>query len=322
MYDILIIGAGPIGMACGIEAQNKGLSYLVIDKGYLVNSLYHYPQSMTFFSTSDKLEIGGIPFISQNTKPTRSEALEYYRKVAMHHQLNLNLHEQFQGAKKIDETYFEVETSKDHYTCKHLILATGFYDLINPLNVAGEELPKVDHYYKDPHPYFNLRVAVVGAANSAVDAALELYRKGAREVSMIIRESEVSERVKYWVRPDIINRIKEGSIKAYFESEITKIEEDFIEFKKAGTLNRIANDRVLALTGYRPDFKLLETLGIEFSKESSRRPIYQEESMESTVENLFLAGVICGGLETNKWFIENSRVHAELIIQEILKRRA
>lgn len=320
MHDILIIGAGPIGMACAIAAKEQGLSYLIIDKGYLVNSLYHYPHSMTFFSTADKLEIGGIPFISQNTKPTRSEALEYYRRVAMNHQLEMNLHERFTKAQKMQDGNLKVETNKGSYICKYLILATGFYDLINPLNVPGENLPKVDHYYKDPHPYYNLRVAVVGAANSAVDAALELYRKGAKEVTMIIREREISERVKYWVRPDMINRIKEGSIKVYFESDVTEIKEDSIHFKKSGKTQQIPNDRVLALTGYRPDFQLLEGLGIKFSEEASRKPIYNEKTMESSISNIFLAGVICGGLETNKWFIENSRVHADLIVAEILNR--
>ncbi len=320
MYDLVIIGAGPIGMATAISAKQNGLSYLIIDKGYLVNSLYHYPQSMTFFSTADKLEIGGIPFISQNTKPTRSEALEYYRRVAMHHQLKMHLHEAFYSATKDRNGVFELKTSKSSYRTKNLILATGFYDLINPLNIPGEDLSKVSHYYQDPHPYFNLKVAVVGAANSAVDAALELYRKGAKEVSMIIRESEISERVKYWVRPDVINRIKEGSIKAYFESELSRIEENQIHFKHEGQEKTIENDRVLALTGYRPDFKLLEKLGLKFSTEASRKPIYNEKTMESSVENIFLAGVICGGLETNKWFIENSRVHADLIVSEILRR--
>ena len=320
-YDLIIIGAGPIGMACGIAAQQAGLTYLILDKGYLVNSLYHYPHSMTFFSTADKLEIGSIPFISQNVKPSRAEALEYYRHIAMHHQLNLNLHEGFEDLKKPGDTYL-VQSEKAVYRCKYLVLATGFYDLENRLNIPGEDLAKVSHYYKDPHPYFNLKVAVVGAANSAVDAALELYRKGAKEVTMIIREKEISPRVKYWVRPDMVNRIAEGSIKAYFEAELTEIHEDRILLKQKDGMLEIENDRVLALTGYRPDFALLEKIGIEFSNEASRKPIYKEETMESSLENVFLAGVICGGLETNKWFIENSRVHADIIIAELVKREA
>ncbi|WP_421753273.1 YpdA family putative bacillithiol disulfide reductase [Croceimicrobium sp.] len=319
MYDLIIVGGGPIGMACGIAAQEAGINYLIIEKGYLVNSLYHYPHSMTFFSTADKLEIGGIPFISQNTKPTRSEALEYYRRVCMKHQLHIHLQERLVDVLS-SKAGFSITTDKDSYQSQYLILATGFYDLVNPLNIPGEDLPKVAHYYKDPHPYFGQRVAVVGAANSAVDAALELYRKGAKEVTMIIRESEISPRVKYWVRPDVINRIEEGSIKAYFEAELSAIHDDHIVFEHQGQSKEIANDAVLALTGYRPDFKMLENIGLEFSEEASHKPLYDEDTMESSVSNLFLAGVICGGLETNKWFIENSRVHADKIIGEVKRR--
>jgi len=321
MYDLIIIGGGPIGIACGIAAKEAGLKYLIIEKGYLVNSLYHYPQSMTFFSTADKLEIGGIPFIAQNTKPTRAEALEYYRKVTMHHRVNLHLQERLLGIER-EAKNFRVKTNKGIYHSRYVTLATGFYDLVNPLNIPGENLPKVAHYYKDPHPYFEQRVVVIGAANSAVDAALELYRKGAKEVTMIIREKEISPRVKYWVRPDIINRIEEGSIKAYFEASLTEIRETEIDFIQNGEKHSIANDSVLALTGYRPDFKMLEEIGLEFSEEASHKPLYTEETMESSVKGIFLAGVICGGLETNKWFIENSRVHAELIIKEIVQREA
>lgn len=321
VYDIVIIGGGPIGMACGIAAKEAGLSYLILEKGYLVNSLYHYPHSMTFFSTADKLEIGGIPFISQNSKPTRAEALEYYRKVCMHHALNLQLQERFQGLDR-KENEFVIKTDKGDYRSRHLILATGFYDLVNPLGVKGEELKKVAHYYKNPHPYFGQKVAVVGAANSAVDAALELFRKGAKEVTMIVRENEISPRVKYWVRPDIINRIKEGSVKAHFEAEIEEIRETDLDFVQAGKKQTIENDAVLALTGYRPDFKMLVEIGLEFSNEASHKPIYNEATMESTIPQLYLAGVICGGLETNKWFIENSRVHATQIISHIQKTKA
>lgn len=319
MYDLIIIGGGPIGLATGIAAKQAGLKYLILEKDHLVNSLYHYPHSMTFFSTADKLEIGGIPFIAQHTKPTRSEALEYYRRVTMHHQLNLQLQEKMLEVQNTNQG-LEVISNKAKYPTKHLVLATGFYDLVNPLNIPGEGLPKVSHYYRDPHPYFGQRVAVVGAANSAVDAALELYRKGAKEVTMIIRESEISPRVKYWVRPDVVNRIKEGSIKAYFEAEIRQITEQEVEIEQDGRRFRLENDAVLALTGYRPDFKMLENLGLEFAQEESHKPLYNEETMESSVKGIFLAGVICGGLETNKWFIENSRVHADLIIQEIVKR--
>lgn len=319
MYDLIIIGGGPIGLATGIAAKQADLNYLILEKDYLVNSLYHYPHSMTFFSTADKLEIGEIPFIAQHTKPTRSEALEYYRRVTMHHSLNIHLQEPMLEVHKSEDT-FTIETNKASYKCKHLVLATGFYDLINPLNIPGEELSKVAHYYRDPHPYFGQKVVVVGAANSAVDAALELYRKGAKEVTMIIRESEISPRVKYWVRPDMVNRIKEGSIKAYYNAELTKISETEVEFVQAGEKHYLENDAVLALTGYRPDFMMLEKLGLRFSDEPSRKPIYNEATMESSQPGIFLAGVICGGLETNKWFIENSRIHAQQIVNEIQKR--
>lgn len=318
-YDILIIGAGPIGMATGIAAQKAGLSYLILDKANLVNSLYHYPHSMTFFSTADKLEIGGLPFIAQNTKPTRAEALEYYRKVCLHFDLNVRLHEKMLSAERQNQSW-QVKTTKAEYLATNLVLATGFYDLIKPLNIPGEELPKVAHYYRDPHPYFGMKVIVVGAANSAVDAALELYRKGAKEVSMVIRESEISPRVKYWVRPDILNRIAEGSIKAYFEAELTEITKDAVSVRQNGEVFQLENDAVLALTGYRPDFNMLESLGLAFDGSDSRKPLYQEETMESSQESLFLAGVICGGLETNKWFIENSRIHADKIVAEVKRR--
>lgn len=315
-YDLIIIGGGPIGLAVAIEAQANGLDYLILEKGYLVNSLYHYPLSMTFFSSADKLEIGGIPFISQNTRPTRAEALEYYRRVALSKNLKIHLQE---GVEAINgqKGAFKISTPKAKYQAKNLVIATGFFDQINPLKIPGEELDKVAHYYRDPHPYFGQKVAVIGAANSAVDAALELWRKGAHEVSMIIREEEISPRVKYWVRPDALNRIKEGSIKAYFKAELSKIEADWIYFRHEGVEKRLANDAVLALTGYRPNFGFLEKLGLEFKDDESAAPIYDEESMESSVPGIYLAGVICGGLETNKWFIENSRVHAQIIIKHL-----
>jgi thioredoxin reductase (NADPH) len=318
MLDLIIVGAGPIGLACGIEAQKAGLKYLILDKGYLVNSIYNYPQSMTFFSTADKIEIGGIPFISQNVKPNRSEALEYYRRVTMTLNLKVTLQEEILKINK-NHRGFEVESEKRRYQSKRLIVATGFYDYANKLNIPGEELKKVDHYYQDPHPYFNQDVAIIGAANSAVDAALELWRKGAHSVTMIVREKEISERVKYWVRPDIINRIKEGSIKVYFQSQCVRIEKDALYLLQGQEEIKIKNDAVLALTGYKPDYKMLKKLGTQFSEDASRKPIYESNTMESTVKGLYLAGVICGGLETNKWFIENSRVHASMIVENILK---
>ncbi|WP_109832537.1 YpdA family putative bacillithiol disulfide reductase [Reichenbachiella versicolor] len=313
-YDVVIIGAGPIGLACGIEAKKKGLSYIIIDKGCLVNSLYNYPKNMTFFSTSEKLEIGGVPFVSHNPKPTRSEALEYYRRVAMNWELNIGLYEEIVSVDK--ETNFKIVSSKAHYEAKNLVIATGFYDLPFLLNVPGESLTKVKHYYDEPHPYFGQKIIVIGAANSSVDAALETYRKGA-EVTMVIRESEINDRVKYWVRPDIDNRIKEGSIKAYFNSTITEIKEHSVSVNTPEGNMEIENDFVLAMTGYQPSFEFLESLGIEIGTDEMKTPRHDPETMETNVSGIYLAGVVCGGLQTNKWFIENSRVHAEIIANSI-----
>ena len=319
MLDLIIIGAGPIGLACGIEAEKQGLDYLIIDKGTLVNSIYHYPLNMTFFSTSDKLEIGNVPFISHNTKPTRAEALEYYRRVTTHWNLNLKLYEEITGIIKQSNS-FDIQTKKGNYHTKNIVIATGFYDRPFLLNIQGEELSKVKHYYSEPHPYYGMDLVVVGAANSAVDVALETYRKGAKSVTMIIREKEIGDNVKYWARPDIINRIEEGSIQAYFEAEIKAITEKEVHFQDKKGMHCIANDFVLAMTGYEPNFKLLEDLGVQFHQDQYRTPIYDELSMETNIQGVYLAGVVCGGYKTNKWFIENSRVHAPLIIKSIKKK--
>ncbi len=317
-FDVIIIGAGPIGLACGIEAKKSGLKYLIIEKGCLVNSLYHYPLNMTFFSTSEKLEIGGVPFISHGAKPNRFEALEYYRRVCASWDLNVNLYEKVDTVTRKDSLH-EITTPKASYETTSLILALGFYDLPYLLNVPGEDLPKVKHYYDEPHPYFNQKIIVVGAANSAVDVALETYRKGA-SVTMVIRESEIRESVKYWVRPDIENRIKEGVIKVYFNSEIIKIENEFAEIKTPEGILRLENDFVLAMTGYQPPFAFMHEMGIQFHDDEYHTPVYNADTMESSMPNLYLAGVVCGGLKTNKWFIENSRVHAEMIINSIKQK--
>ena len=307
-------------MACGIAAQKAGLSFHIFDKGPLVNSIYRYPLNMTFFSTSDRLEIGDIPFISQNPKPTRAEALEYYRRVCTHWNLNPNLYEEIHTFEK-HQNGFKLLSEKNSYHCKNIIVATGFYDFPYPLNVQGEQLPKVRHYYSEPHPYYNMDVVVVGAANSAVDAALETYRKGAKSVTMIIREKKIGENVKYWARPDIVNRIEEGSITAHFESNIVEITGTTVRFKTPKQTVEIKNDFVLAMTGYQPNFSLLEKLGVEFQDDVDHTPIYHPETMESNAHGVYLAGVVCGGLRTNKWFIENSRAHAPLIIQAIKNKR-
>ena len=319
MDDLLIIGAGPVGIACGIEAKKKNLKYTIIDKGCLVNSLYNYPLNMTFFSTSDRLEIGGIPFISNNSKPTRLEALEYYRRVCSHWKLNINLYEEVLSVSK--EKKFKIITEKKTYNTENIVIATGFYDIPFLLNIPGENLKKVYHYYSEPHPFYGMNIAIVGAANSAVDAALETYRKGAKSVTMIIRENEIGDNVKYWVRPDIINRIKEGSIPAFFNSEIIEIKKENIIIKTKKGEKEIKNDFVLAMTGYEPNFKLLEAIGVNFKKDKYRTPKYNSKTMESNVKGAYLAGVVCGGYKTNKWFIENSREHAPIIMNSIKKNK-
>jgi len=316
MEDLIIIGAGPIGLACGIEAKKKGIKYTIIEKGVLVNSLYNYPQNMTFFSTSDRLEIGGIPFISHNPKPTRAEALEYYRRVTSSWELNVNLYEGVVSFKKTING-FKIQTTKTNYSTKNIVLATGFYDMPYKLNVPGEELQKVSHYFKEAHPYFGMNVVVVGAANSAVDVALETYRKGAKSVTLVVREKEVGSNVKYWARPDILNRIKEESIPAYFESKLVGIKQKSVLIKTKNDTLEIPNDFVLAMTGYQPDFSLLKSLGVSFHSDEFNTPKYDEKTMESSQKGVYLAGVVCGGLKTNKWFIENSRVHAKQIVSSV-----
>ncbi|MFK7903945.1 MAG: YpdA family putative bacillithiol disulfide reductase [Chitinophagales bacterium] len=318
MLDVLIIGAGPIGLACGIEAQKAGLKYLIVEKGVLVNSLYNYPSNMTFFSTSEKLEIGEVPFISHLPKPTRSEALEYYRRAAMSWKLKIHLYEKVENIEKRTNIFY-IHTSKGKYTAKNIVVATGFYDIPNLMNIPGEDLPKVRHYYTEPHPYFGQKIAVIGAANSAVDVALETYRKGA-DVTMVVLEEAILSRVKYWVRPDIENRIKEGSIKAHFNSKVTAIHPKHIEIETPDGTIEIENDFVLAMTGYKPNFAFLEMLGVEFQTNEYQTPHYDEETQESNVAGVYLAGVVCGGYKTTKWFIENSRIHAEMIVENLINK--
>lgn len=317
--DLVIIGGGPIGIACGLEAQKKGLSYVILEKGPIVNSLYHYPVNMQFFSSSEKLEIDEIPFISNEAKPKRSEALEYYRRIVTSNKLKMHLFEKVTNVEK-ENSHFKITTSKRSYKTLHTIIATGFYDIPNKLNIPGEELDKVSHYYNDPHFYAQQKIAIVGASNSAIDAALECYRKGA-EVSLIIRGSEVGQRVKYWVRPDIINRIEEGSIKVFYNATLKEIKPHEILIDTTEGITKIENDYVLALIGYKPNFEFLEHLGITLSADEKRLPTYNQDTMETNVANLYLAGVICGGMETHKWFIENSRIHAKLILKSILEKR-
>lgn len=319
MLDIFIVGAGPIGLACGLAAQKAGLSFVIVDKGCLVNSLYNYPSTMTFFSTSEKLEIGGIPFVSNNVKPVRAEALEYYRRVAVSNNMPINLFEEVLNIAHQDGVY-TIRTAKTEYQAKYVIIATGFYDIAVKLNIPGEDLPKVKHYYQDPHYYAMQKVLVVGASNSAVDVALETYRKGAG-VTMVVRDADISTRVKYWVRPDIINRIKEGSIKAYFNSSLKAVRQYEVDIETPEGIVTIPNDFVMAMTGYKPNFEFLKKIGINLSADDKLLPQYNPETMETHLPGLYLAGVVCGGMDTHLWFIENSRVHAEMIIGDIVTKR-
>lgn len=321
LYDVLIVGGGPIGIACGLEAKKKGLHYVIVEKGPIVNSLFNYPINMQFFSSSERLEIAEIPFISKEAKPKRNEALEYYRRIVTSNNLNIRLFERIEDVEKKSDGHFEIRSDKNSYHSRNVIIATGFYDIPNKIGVPGEELPKVSHYYKDPHFYASQKLVVIGASNSAIDAALETWRKGA-EVTLVIRGPEVGQRVKYWVRPDIINRIEEGSIKAYYNSNVTEIRPGEVVIDSPEGEVILENDFVLALTGYKPNFAFLKKLGIRLSDDAKKFPEYDPETMETNVTGLFLAGVICGGMETHKWFIENSRVHADVIMKAIVQQEA
>lgn len=320
-FSIAIIGAGPIGLACGIEAKKAGLDYIILEKGCLVNSLYHYPANMTFFSTSERLEIGGIPFVSNNPKPTRAEALEYYRRVAQTFDLNVHLFEEVcsVNSKQSPVKQFTITTSKGTYTVDNIIIATGFYDIPYLLHVPGEGLPKVTHYYKEPHFYAFQKVIVVGANNSAVDAALETWRKGA-DVTIVIRGEEIGSRVKYWVKPDIENRVKENSIKAYFKSTIKEIREKEVDIQTPEGVVTVQNDWVIAMTGYQPNLDFLRKMNIDLSDDEVMKPWINEETYETNRANVYLAGVICGGMNTHRLFIENSREHAVKIVETIVKK--
>ncbi|NSL88169.1 YpdA family putative bacillithiol disulfide reductase [Chitinophaga sp. Mgbs1] len=318
-FDVLIIGGGPIGIACGLAAKKAGLQYTIVEKGCLVNSLYNYPLYMTFFSTSERLEVGGIPFVSINPKPGRPEALEYYRRVATSEDLRLQLFEEVLEITPNAGQYI-VQTSRNTYHTRNVIIATGFYDIPNLLDVPGEHLPKVTHYYKDPHYYATRKVIVIGAHNSAVDAALETYRRGA-QVTMVIRDKEIGNRVKYWVKPDIENRIREGSITAHFNSTVTAIREKEADIATPEGNITIANDFVIAMTGYQPNFRLLEKAGILLSDDGKKIPAYHPLTMETNMPHIYLAGVVCGGMNTHLWFIENSREHADRIIGDIMQNR-
>jgi thioredoxin reductase (NADPH) len=315
MYDAAIIGAGPVGLACAIEARRHGLSPVVFEKGSLVNSLVGYPSQMEFFSTPELIEIGGYPFPVQGYKPTREEAIEYYRGVAQRETLDLRLYERVLGIDGAKGS-FSVTTDKGSHQARHVIVCTGFFDRPNLLNVPGEDLAKVTHYYREPYPYISQRVAVVGAKNSAAKAALDCYRHGA-SVTLIVRSATLSESVKYWIRPDLENRIAEGSIKVFFNSMVAEIRPGSLILQTPEGLRELENDWVLAMTGYRPDFEFLERLGITFANDEFRTPVFDEATFETARRGMYLAGTVCGGLKTNRWFIENGRFHAAQIAKHM-----
>lgn len=320
--DVIVIGAGPTGMACAIEAQRAGLTALLIDKGCLVNSLFHYPANMVFFTTPELLEIGDIPFPSPNVKPTRPEALEYYRNVTQHYRLNVRQYERVDkvsgkdGAFVIDTTHQRGHVFQ--HSARKVIIATGYYDLPNRMNIPGEDLPKVRHYYCEPHPYFNTDVLIVGGKNSAAIAALELWRRGAR-VTLIHRGPGIHANVKYWIKPDIENRIKNGEIKAYFDSCLRQIHEDCVLLSTPESEFRIKNDFVFALTGYHPDYDFLRGVGIRLS-EKDYRPECNPKTLESNVPGIYVAGVIVAGSKTSEIFIENGRFHGKQIAEDLKKK--
>ncbi len=323
IFDVLVIGAGPTGLACAIDAQEAGFSVVVVDKGCLCNSLFHYPAHMTFFTTPELLEIGRMPFSSPNQKPTRSEALEYYRKVAEHYRLDVRQYHTVEGVTGFDGE-FTVATS-DRFgrvaelRARKLIVATGYYDLPNYLGIEGEALSKVKHYYHEPHPFFGLNVVVIGGKNSAAIAALDLWRHGAK-VTLVHRGEAMHRHVKYWILPDINNRVKNGEVTAYFGSTVERVTEDEVVLSTPQGPVTIANDFVFALTGYHPDFAFIERLGVRLDEANDRCPVCDPNSLESNVPGIYLAGVIVAGERTNEIFIENGRFHGKQIADSLRSR--
>jgi thioredoxin reductase (NADPH) len=317
-FDLIITGGGPTGLAVAIEAEKQKLNYLVLEKGVLVNSIFRFPTNMTFFSTSLNLEIGNVPFISHVDKPTRKEALEYYRRIFESWKLKVKFYEEVLGMERQPSGFYEITTSKNTYRTRAVVVATGFYDRPRLMHVPGENLPKVKHFYDEAHPYVGQKVLVVGAANSACDVALETFYKGA-DVTMAIREEGIYEKVKYWIRPNIENRIKEGSIRAFFKTSVKEIRPCEVLLQTPDGEVVLENDFVLAMTGYQPDYDFLSKIGIEFQNDPDRTPVMNEETFESNLPNVYLAGVIQAGLNTSKLFIENTRHHGERILEEIAK---
>jgi bacillithiol disulfide reductase len=320
MYDVVVIGAGPVGLACAIEAKRQGLSTLIVEKGTLVNSIVGYPARMEFFSTPELIEIGGYPFPVQQYKPTREDAIEYYRGVAAREQLDLRLYESVIDVEG-SHGHFRVATSKAQVVAAHVVIATGFFDRPNLLNVVGEDLPKVTHYYDEPFGYVGQNVAVIGARNSAAKAALDCYRHGAA-VTLIVRSPALSDKIKYWIKPDLENRIKDGGIRALFSTSVEEIRDKTLLLRSPEGALEIDNDWVIAMTGYHPDYTFLERLGITFADDPFRTPVYDDATFETARRGIYIAGTVCGGYQTNRWFIENGRFHARLIAAHIAGRRA
>jgi thioredoxin reductase (NADPH) len=320
MLDVIVIGGGPVGLACAIEARRERLEARIVEKGALVNSIVGYPTNMEFFSTPELIEIGGYPFPIQHYKPTREQAIEYYRGVAARESLDIRLYERVLEVTG-DRGDFTVVTSKDAYSARNVILATGFFDEPNLLHVPGEELPKVTHYYREPYQYMRQKVLIVGAKNSAAKAALDCYRHGA-EVTLVVRSAALSDKIKYWIKPDLENRIAEGSIRGYFNTTVEEIKETSVRLETPEGAAEIANDWVLAMTGYHPDYRFLESLGLVFSQDGCRAPLVDNVTFQSSRPGVYLAGTVCGGYCTSRWFIENGRFHAGQIARHIAGERA
>ncbi len=323
LHDVLVIGAGPTGLACAIAAQNVGCKVVIVDKGCLTNSLFHYPAGMTFFTTPELLEIGNMPFSSPNQKPSRAEALEYYRKVSQHYNLDVRQYERVTGISGHDGD-FRVHTTDRFdrqltHRARKLIVSTGYYDLPNHLGIPGEDLPKVAHYYNEPHPFFAQEVLVIGGKNSAAIAALDLWRHGAK-VTLVHRGAELHRHIKYWIKPDIENRIKNGEIAAHFNTTVSEITEDALTLLTPGGPRVLPNNFVFALTGYRPDFAFIESLGVHLDPDNARCPICKPETLESNVPGLYVAGVVVAGERTNEIFIENGRFHGDLIAADLARK--
>jgi thioredoxin reductase (NADPH) len=319
MLDVIVVGGGPVGLACAIEAKRERLEARIVEKGALVNSIVGYPTNMEFFSTPELIEIGGYPFPVQAYKPTREEAIEYYRGVTERESLNVRLYERVLEVSG-QRGDFTVATTREEYRARNVVVATGFFDEPNLLNVPGETLPKVTHYYREPYPYVRQKIVVVGAKNSAAKAALDCYRHGA-EVSLVVRAATLSDKIKYWIRPDLDRRIAEGSIRGYFNTTLEAIHESSVTLRTPDGLRDIENDWVVAMTGYHPDYRFLEALQLEFSEDGCRAPIVDEVTFQSSRPGIYLAGTVCGGYCTSRWFIENGRFHARQIARHIAGER-